>query len=141
MKTYSRADWEAALDAWSEGQFSREWREIRHVMAMQGCIFPPAGDRFDSWEDAQPSQRAVLIRAIREQPTLLRRCLFGAKTWSDVIEKLLRARDDWREEMAEREAELRAARLAEEPDYSHRQSVMSVGEIIRRLTDSVGGKP
>lgn len=97
-RTFSYADWHEAQRQWAEGEFSDEWRNLRHTMAMQGCIFPPAGSRFDSWEDDQPSQRAILIRAIRETPQLLARCTRNARSWSQVIDRLIRARDEWREE-------------------------------------------
>ena len=134
MKTYSRADWEASLQAWDDGMFSDEWRTIRHVMAMQGCIFPPAGDAFDSWDVDQPSQRAVLVRAMRETPELLRRCTRKATSWSQVIERLFAARDEWREDLdrSDRDAELTEA--FNRP--THRQAVMALGAIIRRMEDS-----
>ncbi len=129
MRTYSRADWLAAQASW-EG-FSPEWRELRHAMAMRGVIFAPAGSEFDSWEAGNPSQRAVLIRAIREQPTLLEGCAHGAKSWSDVIERLFRARDDWREEAAEHEAEL--ARLRLEEREVNREAMVRIADIVATI--------
>lgn len=128
-RTFSRSDWLAAQQAWDDGEFSSEWREVRHKAAMGGIIFPPSGTRFDSWDDDQPSQRAMLIRAIRETPKLLDRCLIGARSWSEVIDRLMRARDEWREQM----------RLEEPPPEDvpdHRESAMALAAILRRIGDS-----
>lgn len=134
MKTYSRDDWEASLAAWDDGEFSPEWKTIRHVMAMQGCIFPPSGTAFDSWEDDQPSQRAVLIRAMRETPELLRRCTRKATTWSEVIDRLFRARDEWREELERDDRYREEQAMFDQP--THREAVMALGDIWRRIGDS-----
>lgn len=129
MRTFTRSDLDAANLAWDEGEFSSEWRDVRHRAAMQGIIFPPAGSAFDSWEDDHPSQRAMLIRAIRETPKLLDRCLIGAPSWTVVINRLTKARDDWRERMRLEDHE--------EPERpTHRDAVMALGSIIRRIEDS-----
>lgn len=134
MKTYSAADWRAALQAWDDGGFSPEWKQIRHVMAMQGCIFPPAGDAYDSWEDDEPSQRAVLIRAIRETPELLRRCTRNAKTWSQVIDRLFAARDDWREQMDRDDRDRELTAVFDQP--THKEAVLALKRILDRIGDS-----
>lgn len=132
MRTYSRDSWNDAQYLWSSGDFSDEWKPWRHEAAMAGIIYPPEGTKWDSWEDDSPSQRAMLIRAIRESPALLHRCIPGAHSWSDVLERLLRSRDDWREEM----------RLAERvyPDERPRDisAPMSIARILERIKDSVG---
>jgi hypothetical protein len=135
--TYSKVDWEAAQVAWAEGQFSDEWKPWRHKAAMLGGIIsPPEGTKWDSWEDAQPSQRAMLIRAIRETPQLLESCLPGAGWWSVVIERMLAVRDDWREEAALHEQEVRRWRAENEPRA--REAMMSVGQVFARIAESMG---
>lgn len=136
MRTFSRADWETAQAAWDSGEFSDEWKPFRHQAAMGGLVFPPDGTRWDSWEDDSPSQRAMLIRAIREQPSLLRSCITGARSWSQVLDRLLAKRDDWREEQREREADAARQRAADEPRRG--QAAMSVGKIIDRMAESLG---
>ena len=64
MRTFSSTHWQAALDAWTAGDFSDEWRPYRHEAAMRGMIYPPEGTRFDSWDDPEPSQRALLARPL-----------------------------------------------------------------------------
>ena len=131
MRTYSQSDWQDALDAWADGEFSEEWRDVRHAMAMQGCIYPPSGTRWDSWDDDAPSQRAILIRALRETPTLLAKCVKGAKSWSVVIDRLMRARDDWR-------AEMRAEEGDDEDRPMDRAAPQRIADILQRITDSTG---
>lgn len=134
MRTFSRSDWNAAQEAWTEGGFSPEWRELRHVMALNGAIFPPSGDAWDSWEDDSPSQRAILIRAIRETPELLGRLSKGARSWSALIDRLTRARDTWRAENAERDADEEQRRAEER--VSHREAVTSLAAILGRIEAS-----
>lgn len=132
MRTFDRTHWEAALQAWTEGDFSDEWREFRHAAVMRGMIYPPEGTNWDSWEDDEPSQRAILIRAIRETPTLLMRAIANSRTWGDVIAYVIRRRDDMRAELDARE------RLVDFDETTPRQAVMSLGAIIERLADSKG---
>ncbi|MBA3583022.1 MAG: hypothetical protein H0W36_00580 [Gemmatimonadetes bacterium] len=133
MRTFTRAELGAAWAAWDNGDFSDEWRDVRHRAALGGLIYPPSGTKWDSWDDDNPSQRAMIIRAIRESPVMLDRCVIGAKSWSDVIERLMKRRDDWREEQAERE---RAAAREREDEPTPRQAVMSIRQIFDRITDS-----
>jgi hypothetical protein len=136
-RTFSRSDWEAAQASWAG--FSPEWRDLRHAMALQGCIFAPSGTEWDSWEDDSPSQRAMLIRAVREQPALLARCVPGARSWQQLLERLLARRDDWREELAAREADAARQRAAEDAGRRAGASdAQSLASIIERLAASRG---
>ena len=123
-RTFAGADWKAAEALWTEGAFSDEWRPWRLLAAMAGIIYPPAGTRWDSWEDDSPSQRAILVRAMRETPALLRASILGAGSWSDVIRRVLAGRD--------------AVRSAIEPtppsrDPSSRHAAESIRAILGRI--------
>ena len=131
VRTFSRSDWDAAQRGWSDGQFSPEWRDLRRRMAEQGCIFPPSGDRYDSWEDDSPSQRAILIRAVRETPELLARCARGARSWHELVSRLARARDEWREEQSAEELEQRRLNAA---GPSRTAAAESLAAILGRIT-------
>jgi hypothetical protein len=103
-RTYSREAWLEAQDAWKAGDFSAEWRDWRHWAATEGTIiFPPDGTKWDQWDEDSPSQRAMVIRAIRETPDMLRHALRGARSWSEVIARLLPDRDILRADTAEDE--------------------------------------
>jgi hypothetical protein len=134
MRTFTRAELDDANRAWDEGDFSREWRDIRHKAAMGGLIYPPSGTKWDSWEDDSPSQRAILIRAIRETPKLLERCVIRAPSWRVVIERLVADRDVWRDELDAKERAARRRHAEENP--THTESVMSLSTILRRIGDS-----
>jgi hypothetical protein len=46
------------------------------------------------------AQQAMLIRAIRETPLLLEQSVTGSRSWSQVLDKLLAARDKQRRKVA-----------------------------------------
>jgi hypothetical protein len=134
-RSFSRDDWEASLAEWDAGEFSDEWKPYRHQAAMRGIIFPPDGTRWDSWDDESPSQRAMLIRAIRDTPELLRAAIDrpSSRSWSDVITYILARRDEWRAEieLADRDA---TRRKAEWPD--EREAAKALKAIMNRIADS-----
>ena len=131
-RTFSREHWTAAQQAWKDGKFSHEWRDFRHQAAMRGILYPPDGTRWDSWEDDDPSERAVLVRAIRETPELLRECIGRSRSWGEVIARLVRTRDRWRADLAEQEHR----RPSDEDRPSDREVVTSLRAIIGRIADS-----
>jgi hypothetical protein len=130
VRTFLRAELDVANAAWDAGDFSPEWRKIRHKAAMGGLIYPPNGTKWDSWEDDSPSQRAMVIRAIRETPALLERCVVGARSWSHVIERLNGVRDEWRSDIDERD---RDERYLRKDDPDHREAITSLARILERI--------
>lgn len=129
MRTFTRAELDESRAAWDAGDFSDEWRGIRHKAAMGGIIYPPAGTKWDSWEDDSPSQRAMLIRAIRETPKLLDKCVVGAKSWHEVISRLTFARDGIRLEADEADRDEYHRRDVAD----HREAVKSIAAILERI--------
>jgi hypothetical protein len=133
MKTFNRVDWEAALGEWEAGEFSDEWKPFRHQAAMRGMIYPPSGTRWDSWEDDEPSQRAILIRAIRETPALLRRCIDRSRSWSEVVAKVIAEIDELRDEA------WRQTRQAERDRYDDpdpREATVAIKHLLERIGNS-----
>ena len=136
FRTYTKAEFDAAQQLWADGDFSDEWRDVRHLAAMGGILWPPTGTNWDSWEDDEPSQRAMLIRAIRETPKLLDRCIVGARSWAEVIERLLRQRDEWRDLRRLEDAD-EARRRADDPDaVGHDESVQTLAGILARIDEA-----
>ena len=133
MRTFSQEHWSGALEAWTDGEFSDEWKPYRHQAAMRGMIYPPEGTKWDSWEDDEPSQRAMLIRGIRETPTLMHEAISRSRTWGDVVAYIIHRRDEWRDELADKDRET-ARRHLDEPDA--RQATSSLKAIIERIADS-----
>lgn len=96
-RTFSHQQLVEAQQAWDQGGFTEEWRDWRHLAAMQaGIIVPPQGSGYDSWADDRPSERALLIRAIRETPDLLKEAILSPKvhSWAAVIAIVVRGRDE-----------------------------------------------
>lgn len=125
VRTFSRADLQAADQAWLDGEFDPAWARFRDAAARRGFIYPPSGSRHDSWDES-PGQRAILWRAIEETPELLARCIGRADSWHSVVEQLTRERDDWRRELAQRVDQ-------GDPGPSRRQAPELLGNILRRL--------
>lgn len=130
MRTYSREAFLAAKAAWETGDFSEEWTAYRVRAADRGMLYPPEGTRWDSWEDDSPSQRAMLVRAIRETPALLISAIDRSRSWYEVIEKLNAGRDRLREDATLREKD------AEWERQGYRGQVESWKAIFGRLRDS-----
>lgn len=103
-RTYSREQWESAQESWRSGGFSDEWRTWRHLAAMEaGIIAAPEGTKWDQWGDDQPSERAMVVRAIRETPRRLETILRSGRvhSWAQVVRELLIDRDeDYRDAIA-----------------------------------------
>jgi len=131
VRTYSGADLEAARAAWDAGEFSDEWTPFRELAASRGILYPPSGSKWDSWEDSLPSQRAILVRAIRDTPQLLGACIGSSRSWSEVVSRLLEAVGEWREQVARGEAQEARRRHAEDP--TRVAAIDAVGNIFRRL--------
>ena len=101
-RTFSKADWNAAAAAWSAIDLGAEWLEVRRRAALRGMLWPPNGSKWDTWDDDQPSQVAILIRAIRETPAALLSCIDAASSWGEVIGRLIEIRDQWRADQQRR---------------------------------------
>lgn len=127
---YDRETWQRAMAAWEAGRFGPEWADWRLLAARTGIVFPPDGTAQDSWSDPRPSQRAMLIRAIRETPRLLRWALTqpGVRSWGDVLEHLLTGRDRLGLDARQREE-----------DWTVEKSAMTrAGDVLATIRDSLG---
>ena len=131
MRTFSRADFEASREAWSD--YGPEWLFYRQLAADRGMIFPPSGSPLDSWEDPQPSQRAIIYRAIEDTPKALTEIIRSSHSWSQVVRKLMtdleRRRDD--ADLRERDAE-----WAKLDDPSPQEATRRVSDILTRIRES-----
>jgi len=132
QRTYDRATWLRARDAWDAGGFGVEWADWRNLAAKAGVIFPPDGDPGDSWSDARPSQRAMLVRAIRETPRLLRWALTRPDlgSWGDVIGHLLTGRDTMALDADRRELDWAVTKRTPPPAH--------IGAVLATVADSLG---
>ena len=129
MKTYSRSVWDDAQRSWAEGDYGPEWREVRHQAAMRGILYPPSGSRWDGWDADEPSQRALVYRAIVDTPAALRVAISRSSSWSQVLGRLLDERDD-----AAQDAAWQERRERDEP--THIESAQALKAIIERMANS-----
>lgn len=105
-RTYSRSTFEEARAAWEAGNFGQAWEPYRRAAAEAGFIFPPTGTEFDDRDDDEPSQRAVVYRAIEDTPQTLLVLIRRSHSWGHVVAGIVadmgRRREDV--DLAERDA-------------------------------------
>lgn len=129
MRTYRRADLDAAEEAWSD--YSSEWNVCRAEAAARGMLYPPSGSKFDSTEDPRPSQRAIVYRAMVDTPDTLLDAIRSSSSWSDVVRKVMWDLDTRRED-----ADLRERELAWERRH-YRGPMESIGALLTKFKDSM----
>ena len=135
VRTFSRADWDAASEAWHEGEYDRDlWYQVRRAAAGRGMLYPPTGERGDGCDDPHPSQRAIVYRAIDSTPELLLAVIGRSSSWSQVVVELIHASDASRTD-AEL-AELEADRQDETSRRRDRATApQRLGDVMRRAAD------
>ena len=124
MTTYSREHWFAACQAWQEGEFGERWDAVRQAAANAGVIYPPTGSPDDDRDAEHPSPRAVIWRAIEDQPRWLLRVVAQSRSWSQVVAAVIANEGGLRED----------ARLAE-PERPRRNYAPPslAGEILEHM--------
>lgn len=129
-RTYRREDLVEARRRWVHGEFGAEWQPYRRLAGDRGFIFPPDGTKWDSWEDDEPSQRAIVYRAIEDTPSLLRAAIAKSNSWGQVVAQLMRDLERRREDadLAERDAG-----WEREHRPSRREALETYAEISRRM--------
>ena len=133
MRTYSRADWEASRAAWDDGEYGYRWQAIRRIAADRGFIYPPSGTKDDDREVESPSQRAIVWRALEDNPTELERIVRRSRSWHDVVDGIIGLEARLRVD-ADEETQVDDWEREQLPD--HRESVMALSSIMKRIGDS-----
>jgi hypothetical protein len=132
-RTFSREAFLHSQQLWKDGEFGPEWLIWRQRAADRGFIFPPSGSKHDSVEDDEPSQRALIYRAIDETPELLRRAISLSRSWSNVLAVLLQGRDGMREDADFRDKDVVWNRRDE---LQPRQALERLDHIFAKIRDS-----
>ena len=133
MRTYSRADWLGSQQAWDDGDFGYRWKTIRDIAAERGFIYPPSGSKHDDREVESPSQRAIVWRALEDNPRELERIVRRSRSWSQVVDLIIGLEERLRLDLTERE-QVREWEESGEP--THRDAVMTLSQILGRIGDS-----
>lgn len=141
-RLYTAKEMADARQAWIDADLCAqeidEWKEWRHVAAMEGgIIVPPQGTRWDSWVEDDPSERAIICRAMREDPKLLLEAIRapGPASWSKVVALLYREWGERRDDSSREESWERRQR-SYEPD--RQEATESLRTIMDRIS---GGAP
>ncbi len=96
--TYSGSQMVAAERAWSSYP-PWTWDPWRELAKKADIIFPPSGSLADSCDVPQPSQRAIIVRAMCDTPDLLRWAILGAEpSWRSVVGRVFSGLDEMREQ-------------------------------------------
>lgn len=131
MRTYSRADFLASKEAWSD--YGDEWLFYRQMASDRGMLYPPSGSPLDSIDDPLPSQRAIVYRAIGDTPKALTEAIRASHSWSEVVRKLMADVDRRREDVDFTERQVKWDRQ-DEPDP--REATVSIKAILNRIHQS-----
>jgi hypothetical protein len=131
MRTYDRDTFLGAREAWAD--FGPEWAEVRRLSWDRGYPYPPAGTKHDDRDDENPSQRAIVYRALEDNPTELRRIVGRCRSWSAVVDQVIGLESRLREDAdyADRESD---AEREDRPTYG--EAVTSLKAVLDRMASS-----
>lgn len=134
-RTYDRATFDAARRAWVDGKYGRGWEPIRRIAAERGFLYPPSGTPDDDRDAEAPSQRAIIWRALQDNPDALRTIVSRSKSWNDVVDRIIGLEERLRRDADERLRDVEWDAEHERP--THREAVMALGSVLGRLRDSL----
>lgn len=132
MTTYSRATYQEAQAAWADGDYGWQWQAIRRIAADRGFLYPPSGSAHDDRDAEQPSQRAIVWRALQDNPTATEAIVRRSRSWSQVVDQIIGLELRLRDEAGLTERDAAWGR----DDPTHRESVLSLASILGRIEDS-----
>jgi hypothetical protein len=135
MRTYSRQAFEEARELWKD--YGWQWNRVRELAASRGFIYPPSGSRHDDRDAAEPSQRAIIWRALEEQPTELYAIVGRSSSWFDVTDRIIGLEARLREDANYSEKD---AALSKDEQPNEHESLQSLASIVGRIADSLPGR-
>lgn len=135
MRTYLPETFRAAKAQWDAGHFGSAWNRIRSIAATKGYIYPPTGSEHDDRDAAEPSQRAIVWRALQDNPRELERIVGRSSSWSQVVDGIFGLEARLAAGATERERDDGWNRK-DEPNA--RQAAQSLGGIVERVAESLG---
>lgn len=132
MRTYTSTTYREATALWTK--FGPEWNWLRELSWARGFPYPPSGTKHDDREAPEPSQRAVIYRALVDQPAELRRIVLSSRSWSHVVDRIFGMEERLRREAGEVEADAAWEKRNDGP----RQAVGTIGNVFERVAESLG---
>lgn len=131
MRTYDRATFLRAQASW-EG-FDWEWQALRRTAAAAGIIFAPEGSKWDDRDADEPSQRAIVWRALRDNPAKLDTIVRRSRSWGQVVGGIIGMEASLREDANDR---VRDDAWDRQDEATGRQATQSIAAILTRIGDS-----
>lgn len=132
-RTYSREAFLEAKHLWESGEFGWQWNRIRRMAAERGYIYPPTGSRHDDREGEAPTQRAIVWRALEDNPRKLEAIVGRARSWSEVVDQIIGLEVRLARDAYDGERDLAWARKDE---LDGRQATLALKAILTRIGDS-----
>lgn len=133
MRTFDRDTFLRAQALWDDGSFGWRWQSIRRIAAARGFIFPPNGTRHDDRDASPPSQRAIVYRALAENPTQLEVIVRRSSSWGEVVDGIIGLERRMADETDEADRDM-AWQRKNEP--TGRQATSALKDILTRIGDS-----
>ena len=133
MRTFDRDTFLRATSLWESGDFGYRWQSIRRIAAARGFIFPPNGTVNDDRDASPPSQRAIVYRALMDNPTNLERIVQRSSSWGEVVDGVIGLERRLGDEADEADRDDAWSRK-DEP--TGRQAASSLKAILTRIGDS-----
>lgn len=135
MRTYTPLVFQEARRQWEAGSFGWRWNRIRAIAAQKGYLYPPSGSVHDDRESGEPSQRAIIWRALEDNPKELERIVGRSMSWSQVVDGIigLEARLAAGVTERDRDDDWERKNLA-----TPRESLSAIGGVFERVAASLG---
>src|SRR5688572_28185784 len=135
MRTYDRDTFLAARAEWEAGDFGWQWQSIRRIAADRGFLYPPQGSKHDDRDMEPPSHRAVIWRALQDNPSNLEAIVRRSRSWKEVVDYIYGLESRLRYDADEL---ARNDRWERQDEPQHREAAMTIGDILERIATSRG---
>jgi len=133
MRTFDRDTFLRATAMWDDGEYGWRWQSIRRIAASRGVIFPPNGTEHDDRDANPPSQRAIVYRALYENPSHVEVIVRRSSSWGEVVDGIIGLEKRLGEDADEADRD-DAWQRKDEP--TGRQAASSLKAILNRIGDS-----
>lgn len=133
MRTYDRDTFLRAKASWES--FDYEWKALRDTAASVGIIFAPEGSKWDDRDAEQPSQRAIVWRAMQDNPKKLDAIIKRSHSWGQVVGGIIGMEASLREDADDR---LRDDAWDRQDEPNPQQSLLGIGSLFEKVAQSMG---